>query len=55
MDAKIATTGTELIELPPNTNRAMRRDKGRRLTNADMRRWHAENIRQKLFAKKESK
>lgn len=34
------------------TNRAMRRNKGRPITEADIRKWSAESIKQKLFTPK---
>lgn len=36
----------------PQTNRAMRRNKGRMITKADIRKWRAESIKQKLFTPK---
>lgn len=46
-----------LSQGPDRTNRAMRRAKGRRITNADMRAWQARSIWDKLHPqpKEESK
>lgn len=39
---------TEKQEVP-QTNRAMRRNKGRMITKADIRKWQADSIKHRLF------
>ena len=48
-----ATIEDAPVEVPPQTNRAMRRQKGRMFNKADFRKWQAEAIKNKLFTKQD--